>query len=217
MAHAYADTPRLQLDAKRIAATSGVIALHAGLLMMLMMPPAMPAPIADQQDASPWIVPEIKIPPLRPPPIETKPKPQPPQQATQHVETKNPDPPPIVYKDSTSAQDIIATTIDPPHSDEIVGGSTETAFVQLTTTSAPPPPFPSMAIQRRWTGTVQLRIHVDASGKPIEVEIEQGSGHTILDIAAQRFVQAHWRFAPASSGGVPTDAWGVVSIDYVLQ
>jgi hypothetical protein len=38
MAHAHAALPRLPLDAKRIAATSAVIALHVGVLMMLMMP-----------------------------------------------------------------------------------------------------------------------------------------------------------------------------------
>jgi protein TonB len=51
-----------------------------------------------------------------------------------------------------------------------------------------------MAVQRGIEGTVMLRIHVDAGGKPIEVSIEKSSGSRILDEAALKVRQGALAF-----------------------
>jgi protein TonB len=90
-------------------------------------------------------------------------------------------------------------------------------FEQLKIAFGPPPTYPKPAILRGVEGTVVLRIHVDANGKPMEVSIENSSGSRILDEAALKFVKAHWTFVPAQSAGQPIDSWGLVPIQYVLQ
>jgi protein TonB len=62
-----------------------------------------------------------------------------------------------------------------------------------------------------------LRVHVDASGRPMEVSIEQSSGSRLLDEAALRHVKARWKFVPAQSNGQAVEAWGLVPIEFVLQ
>ncbi|MEO8160431.1 MAG: TonB family protein [Arenimonas sp.] len=90
-------------------------------------------------------------------------------------------------------------------------------FAQLATITAPSPPYPKMAETRHISGTVTLRIHVDAGGLPIEVLVENSSGSAILDQAALKVVKARWRFVPATSGGVPVAAWAMVPIEFVLD
>ena len=218
MVHAHAALPRFAIDGKRIAATSAVIALHVGILMLLMMPAQVAQSVAiDDTDDIVWIDQKVEVKQPPPPPIE-KPRPEhataqarPPvaQQQEQPEFPPSNDPGPLDFQQQVE--------LPPAVIDTGKVGSLGPAFVQLATDRAPIPPFPPMAKSRRWTGSVQLRIHVDATGKPIEVEVENGSGHAMLDIAAQQFVQSHWHFVPATADGVPTEAWALVSIDYVLN
>ena len=62
-----------------------------------------------------------------------------------------------------------------------------------------------------------LRILVDTDGRPLEVRIEQSSGHAILDREALRHVQRHWTFRPALRDGQPVQAVGIVPIDFHLD
>lgn len=65
-------------------------------------------------------------------------------------------------------------------------------------TPIPPPPiatrlgyrqaplhFPTQAIRQNLQGTVILRVLVDANGKPLQVVIDQSSGHALLDRSAR--------------------------------
>jgi protein TonB len=216
MVHAHAALPRLPLDPKRIAATSAVIALHVGVLMLLMMPAQVArAPLDDTEDMV--IVPDtIRIPPPPPPP------PTPPtirhetavQPIHQPVAITEPPVEPVDQNSSpidtvVSDPDPIANTFDP--------APAGTGFLQLTALLAPPPVYPRMAIQRHLTGTVTLRIHVDANGLPTEVMVENTSGHAILDEAAMKVVQKRWRFVPATRNGQPVEGWALVPVVFVLQ
>jgi protein TonB len=216
MAHAHAAALPLPLDAKRIVATAGVIALHVGVLMMLMMPARVTqVPLAD--DAPPPFIPvTIKAPPPPPPPPpiqETVRHPErSPVQTTVPIQETVVDP---VDQDASPIdvampeQTEISNTFDP--------GPVATSFVQLATRIAPPPVYPPRAIRAQLTGVVRLRIHVDASGKPLEVTVEQSSGHAILDEAAVKVVQARWRFVPATRDGQAVEAWALVPIEFVLR
>ncbi|WP_229678740.1 energy transducer TonB [Silvimonas amylolytica] len=80
----------------------------------------------------------------------------------------------------------------------------------------PPPVYPDFAQARGWAGHVQLKVHVLASGRPDQVELQQSCGHTLLDDAARRAVQA-WAFVPAKRGNIAIDSWVSVPIDFKLS
>jgi protein TonB len=79
----------------------------------------------------------------------------------------------------------------------------------------PPPTYPDVAQQRGWQGTVRLRVHVLASGRPDHVGLASSSGHESLDDAALEAVSS-WRFAPARRGDQAIDGWVQVPIEFKL-
>jgi periplasmic protein TonB len=80
----------------------------------------------------------------------------------------------------------------------------------------PPPHYPQAAQEEGWEGRVVLRVHVDASGHPVDVELHVSSGHDLLDQAALSAVR-HWTFVPAKRGTVPVDGWVDVPLDFRLN
>ncbi|MFP3563271.1 TonB family protein [Paraburkholderia sp. SIMBA_030] len=79
----------------------------------------------------------------------------------------------------------------------------------------PPPAYPGVAQQRGWQGTVLLRVHVLANGRPDQVGLASSSGHASLDDAALEAVTG-WHFAPARRGNQAIDEWVQVPIDFKL-
>jgi periplasmic protein TonB len=79
----------------------------------------------------------------------------------------------------------------------------------------PPPAYPAIAQQRAWEGTVLLKVHVLASGKPDQIEIITSSGHPPLDGAAKEAV-ADWSFIPAKRAAQAVDGWVQVPIEFKL-
>jgi protein TonB len=212
MAHAHAALPRFPLDAKRIAATSAVIALHAGVLMLLLMPAQVARTPLVEDEPPPYIPVKIEV----PPPIPLPPTPRPPSaHAPVHTPVAIPDPPVEAVDQSVSAVDVPMP--DPAPTPDTFDPGPASVFVQLATRVAPPPPYPGAALRRKLTGTVKLRIHVDAAGLPLEVSVEESSGHELLDQAAVKTVRTRWRFVPALRDGVPIEAWALVPIEFVLQ
>jgi periplasmic protein TonB len=68
--------------------------------------------------------------------------------------------------------------------------------------ASPAPSYPSDALRNRESGTVVLRVHVDANGSPYAVDLLQSSRSRSLDRAATQAVK-RWRFRPALRGGQP--------------
>ena len=79
----------------------------------------------------------------------------------------------------------------------------------------PAPTYPGVAQQRGWQGTVMLKVHVLASGRPDHVGLASSSGHESLDDAALEAV-TNWRFAPARRGVQAVDGWVQVPIEFKL-
>ncbi|QCP49868.1 TonB family protein [Trinickia violacea] len=79
----------------------------------------------------------------------------------------------------------------------------------------PPPAYPAMAQRRAWEGTVLLKVHVLANGKPDHIEVVSSSGHPPLDEAAQEAVN-DWRFIPAKRAAQAVDGWVQVPIEFKL-
>ncbi|MFP0196665.1 energy transducer TonB [Pseudomonas sp. PHC1] len=80
----------------------------------------------------------------------------------------------------------------------------------------PAPEYPSLAQRRGWEGTVLLRVHVLANGKPGEIQIQKSSGRQQLDDAALDAVK-RWSFVPAKQGDVARDGWVSVPIDFKIH
>jgi periplasmic protein TonB len=77
----------------------------------------------------------------------------------------------------------------------------------------PAPDYPLASRRLRETGTVQLRVLVDAQGRPQQVVVQRESGHPRLDQAARAAVDAA-RFKPYTENGRPQPFWVVVPIAF---
>ena len=82
--------------------------------------------------------------------------------------------------------------------------------------ASPQPNYPTAALRRGMEGVVTLLVTVDAGGKVTRVRVLEGSGHGLLDRAAQDGVRK-WRFTPATEGGVAVPGAARVSIRFRLQ
>ena len=78
-----------------------------------------------------------------------------------------------------------------------------------------PPVYPEAARRRGQQGRVIVRVEVSADGRPLSVNIEQGSGYASLDEAAENAVQK-WRFVPATHDGAPVPSTTEVPIRFKL-
>jgi protein TonB len=81
---------------------------------------------------------------------------------------------------------------------------------------SPPPTYPPAALRRGDTGTVIVRIQVDAEGLPGGVTVVQRSGSRELDRAAMDAVRS-WRFQPAIEGGEPIAGSVDIPVEFNLQ
>lgn len=76
------------------------------------------------------------------------------------------------------------------------------------------PRYPPSALRRGESGTVMLRIHVDAEGRAGDVEIIERSGSRALDRAAAE-AALRWRFSPARDAqGQPVAGQAVVPVEF---
>lgn len=81
----------------------------------------------------------------------------------------------------------------------------------------PVPEYPPMALRQGWQGTVLLRVHVQANGKPDVVEVQKSSGRKVLDDEAVRTVKSSWSYTPAKRGDTPVDGWTTTPIEFQIS
>lgn len=79
-----------------------------------------------------------------------------------------------------------------------------------------PPTYPQTAIERRWEGTVLLRLRVTAEGHVDRVAILNSSGYDVLDGEAVRAIRA-WRFVPATRDGHPVASFVRLPVRFDLS
>ena len=224
MAHMLTHAPRTQAglylperpNPARIAAYSGVIAIHAAALMLLLMPMAAPVPKPARDEPVPYH-PIVKPKPLEVP-VERQ-KPDKPQQRVQRIATVQPrieTPPvdvPILVEEGEQAPPDTGPVIDTP--DVIEPGPV--AAVRLEYANAPAPAYPREELRRRIEGTVLLQVLVDVDGRPLDVLVQQSSGNRRLDEAARLQVLKRWTFRPAMQDGVAIQAMGLVPVVFKVQ
>lgn len=95
------------------------------------------------------------------------------------------------------------------------GGPTSAPGYALGDAHTPLPDYPWSARRRGIEGRVVLRLEVDADGRPTAVQLVHGSGHEVLDKAAEIAVW-HWRLRPALMRGQPVAGVVVVPIVFKL-
>jgi protein TonB len=206
-------------DRVRIAALSVAIALNLAVLLIALRPMA-PQFIQEIRhvEAVPitWLTPKPTVP--DPPPIEMAPAPKPVVTPRPHIQAPPATPRVATTTDegSTPVPPVVNTpTIEPTTQTPPV---VNTAPVEATLAyRSSPLTFPSEAIRRHLHGTVLLRVLVDADGKPVQVDIAQSSGQTLLDRSAREQVLANWRFQPATVQGHAVQAWAKVPVSFELR
>lgn len=78
---------------------------------------------------------------------------------------------------------------------------------------SPQPRYPPSALRRGESGTVRVRVDVDAQGQPAGVALIQRSGSRDLDRAAMEVVRK-WRFQPAQRDGKAVASSIEIPIDF---
>lgn len=78
-----------------------------------------------------------------------------------------------------------------------------------------PPRYPEQARQRRWQGTVYLRLTLDEEGQVVRVVVERSSGYPVLDAEAANAVR-QWRAEPAQVNGRPVASEELLPVRFEL-
>lgn len=218
MSHAIAFSPQhLHPDTVRIAALSAAIALNLGMLLVatrpfttnLIRPAPLPTPtLTIHSDPVP-------VPP-QPAPPQLKPLPHRAPMVVPRVPMVTPEPStfvkpaPLAIPVSTRPVTAAVVRVTAP-----TGPATPDAT--LAYLDAPPPTYPMQARRMHMQGTVMLRVLVDASGHPQQVQVMDSSGYPLLDRTARMQVLQHWRFHPAMVDGHAASAWARVPIHFDLR
>lgn len=202
----------------------GTLALlaHGGVFYGLAQAPA---EVAIEPPKVPEMVIEFAAPPPPPPPVEPPPPPPPkvepppkPQPVVDTLAVKKapkplpkPVPPPPPPPPPPPAPPPPVAPPAPPKPAPITPPTANAGYLRN-----PAPEYPSLALRRNWQGTVLLRVHVLANGRPSQIQIQTSSGRDVLDQAAIKAVQ-QWAFVPSMQGDKAIDGWVSVPIDFKLN
>ncbi|MDQ3229484.1 MAG: energy transducer TonB [Pseudomonadota bacterium] len=115
-------------------------------------------------------------------------------------------------RDST---DRAATPRKPAAKPRQVAKATTPRIVAARPLNNPRPDYPAEAQRRGETGTVILRVNVNADGSAGDIDFVQRSGSQALDRAAQQAVRK-WTFNPEMRGGVATASTVDVPVTFTL-
>ena len=193
------------LSPPRIGGIAAALAIHVAALMLLMAPMTYSPPLPDdeEREITVWepIKPIAPVIPLPPQPIQ-KVKPEVVPLTNTQVVTPPVTPPIIVENGGANDEQYVppmgletGPLITPP-----------SGPISLSTEYAPAPRYPALSLRNGEEGTVLLLVKVDATGKPIDVELKKSSGYRELDKNAMKHVLATWRFHPAMHQGVAIPA-----------
>ena len=168
------------------------------------------------------------------PTVEAPPKVEPPKPPPPKVVLQAPPPPPAIHthaaeqnipvntpsiQENTTASKTTAPAVAAAEPTPPVETKTEIPVTEATGNAAylnnPPPEYPAFAQRQGWEGTVLLRVHVLANGKPDKVEIKQSSNRKTLDESALNAVK-NWTFVPSKRGTTAIDGWATVPIVFKL-
>jgi protein TonB len=128
--------------------------------------------------------------------------PQPPEQELTPAER-------LLPRKPLAAEVAVGSVAAPP----TAPGNTEETPPDLSRNA--PPAYPALAIERRWEGTVLLRVWIDETGAVTRVGVARSSGHEILDGAAAGAVR-RWKASPARRAGRPVPTVELLPVRFQL-
>ncbi|NWB97026.1 TonB family protein [Pseudomonas gingeri] len=200
----------------------------AGLLLQRSIdnePVPPPAPPVVMQ----WVAPPISTPvPAAP---EPQPKPESPTATPASPRPSKPAPKPAAKKSTPIPQmrpeklavdqpSKVVTTAEPKAPVSAAQNAPEQQVVgpygRAGYLNNPPPAYPPVAARLRQEGVVTLRVHVQANGRPTEIQVFKSSGFDALDQSAVKAVN-QWTFMPAKRGEVAIDGWVNVPLAFKLS
>lgn len=212
--------------AQRALSATLSLAIAGGVAAVLML--ALVAPEVGRTISDPFIGTEIKIDPPEPKPVDD-PLPKPPTVTrTTSVTTVKPivDVRPIW--DTFSGTDIDVPDIDIPGG--LVGGGNGT-FGTIVDRPSPPafivarrdpafaarfqPPYPAAMQREEIEGEARVRITIAANGRVTAIE-DLGSSNPAFFAATRRQALAHWRYVPATRGGVPVESTQELTVRFII-
>lgn len=86
---------------------------------------------------------------------------------------------------------------------------------ELKTSTRVEPTYPPASRRASEEGTVRLKVLVDETGRPKDIQVAQSSGFSRLDEAAKQAVR-RWKFVAANNGSGPVSVWTQVAISFRL-
>lgn len=201
---------------------AGVMAAHVGVVSLLasldVLPLPVPVPVATlmvQIIAPTPPIPDIT--PVRPQPVERKSVLRPtqalPLPQTLAAQTEAP---------SAAAAVPLVTQAPAPPAGPVpaLAAPAPTTLTQarfdVDYLQNPAPAYPALSRRTGEEGRVVLRVFVEPSGHPSQIELKTGSGSPRLDQAAQEAVW-RWKFVPARRGLDAVGAWVLVPIVFNLR
>jgi protein TonB len=204
-ANTYPQTHRF--SARGIAA---IVAAHAALLAVLTTLNVVPLPSALATLMVQIIPATPESSPPRPIPAERKIRPQ-----IQPLPRQQPQMLAAQSEAAKSDSEAPAARNAPPSPPAPPAAMTQARF-DADYLQNPAPAYPAVSRRLGEEGRVLLRVHVDASGRPIQIEVKSSSGSPRLDQSALDAV-ARWKFIPARRGDDAVAAWVQVPIVFNLK
>ena len=211
-----------RLNWARITGMGFAGAFHIAAFMVVLAPAApvdLPPTkerrvVLDVLDIKPKPKPPVVVPmptaPNLPQPQQQQPQPQPLREIREVVIEA---PPQVFDEPNEMAFEAIETASIPAPTTQVseVGPTVQQSYGNITNVD-----YPRKAREKRLEGDVMLRVLVDVTGDPLEVQVESSSGHRVLDVAAQKAVRK-WKFNPGLSDGQPIQGWVLVPINFSLK
>ena len=203
----HASLPRLS------PGTVGIVAAaHIGILTLLMGANIVPVPASVSTLMVDIIRPEAPVEktpaPPKPAPVERKPTPPRPVKPL-------PQPVLAAHTESPAAVAEVPVVKEAPPAPPAPPAVTQPRF-DADYLSNPAPTYPPLSRRMGEEGKVVLRVHVEPTGRPSQVEVRTSSNSPRLDQAALDAVW-RWKFVPAKRGDEPVAAWVLVPITFNLK
>lgn len=191
------------------------VAVLALLVSLRVVPVSLPLP--------PLMVSLVTPPPepLAPEPLAKTVPPQPKPVARQERPLPAPTPPVLAAETSSPApapaiERVIESPPSPPIAAPGPAASVAPPRFDADYLDNPRPVYPPLSRRMGEEGRVVLRVFVEASGLPSQIEVRTGSGSERLDRAAAAAVW-RWKFVPARQGAEAVGAWVLVPIVFTLK
>jgi periplasmic protein TonB len=149
-------------------------------------------------------------------PEPSQPEPEMPQVKPELAELAEPteQPPPEIQFDDVvvpPAENAMPASNNAVVATEAIGTTSQ----ELKASTRIEPTYPPASRRAGEAGTVRLKVLVDESGRPKDVQVAQSSGFSRLDEAAKQAVR-RWKFVAATDGSKAISVWTQVSISFRL-